>query len=756
MVPRAQIPAAALLALLACCGAESGAGASPAALARAFAWSDSLEVFLPHEGAARRARDAARLLSARTSLEVAFPQRGDRGRSDRPRVVGGLFDDPAVLALLRRVGAEPTAGGGLSFLGIELAREGEALAACFADPERAGLPLTVLAAGSPEALAHLVDDLRPTARPSARVWRRGQPCLAVELALDGTPRQETLRDIARERSRALRRVRIAASDDEVLLSAVPEVDSERAAEYAAAVTAARSRVREWVGAGPPLRPFAATLVGGAAIQRNLVGAVGLSVPDGLVQRELVLLASGVPHDGGRSAARAALRARLGEPTRAWVLEGAAIDAAGSWWGTPLTDLATAAATLALAEIVDPAAIDRHSQHALAPARGLLFRCLRTAPGAGGLPALWEAGEPALSEADWRAWLAALGEAPLPVRRPGPAPRRRYAGGVAFDSDGRPGGGLCAPGLDLGLESAALVGADAVSFTSFFHQRPPSPVFAGDRNPQGLQAAEGDAALALAVARARAAGARSVLLQPHLLLSESAGHSAWRKRTTSADWEEFFAHLRRALVHYALLAERTGCDVLCVGTELWPAHGDGGGAELAELKEARWREVIGAVREHFHGALTYAARWPGEARRIPFWDAVDLVGVTLYPDLEVPRDAERLGRIRGRIARTLEQVGELALEQGRGALIVEVGFRSTTDAALEPELATGGLDLDEQALLWDGFARALAAARAADAPLAGCFVWCWRSELHPGGRLDRGFTPCGKPAQALLRPMFRAP
>ncbi|MAF65940.1 MAG: hypothetical protein CMJ84_09835 [Planctomycetes bacterium] len=746
---------AALLLLAACDGGGGGRG-STADLGRAFAWSGSVEVLLPWGPAAARARDAALLLEARSGLEVTVLTPPESGRTDRPRVVGGLLGDPSVTALLAHLGARPLAGGGLVFLDLELGLGGDALAACFEDPERPGLPLTVLAAGSPEALARLVGDLRPTARPAARVWSRGQPCLELELERDGTPRSQTLRDIDRERARALRRVRQVTSDAETILSATTDVGRERAMEYAATVAAVRARVHAWTGAGPAVRPFAATLVGGVRLQRDLAGAVGLSVPDGLIQRELVLLAPGLPDDGGRSAARAALRARLGEPVRTWTLEGAAIDAAGSWWGAPIEHSARAVASLSVEEIAAPASVDRHSQHLLGPARGLLFRCLRTAPNAPGIAELWGAEAPALDDDAWRAWLASLEDGPPPVRRPGPAPRRRYAAGVAFDSDGRPGGGLCPPGYAAGLESAEELGADAVSFASFYHQRAAPPSFAGGRDPDGLQSAEGDAALALAVARARAAGARSVLLQPHVLLSESAGYSAWRKRTSTDDWEEFFVHLERALVHYALLAERIGCDVLCVGTELWPAHGDGGGAELWAVKAAGWRAAIRSVREHFHGAVTYAARWPAEARRVPFWDALDLVGVTLYPSLDLARDSSRPGRIRNRLKRSLSELGDFALEQGSAALVVEAGFRATADAAVEPELGTGELDLAEQALLWEALARAVAAARASRAPLAGVFVWCWQSELHAGGRFDRGFTPCGKPAQALLRPLFKTP
>ncbi|HJP00659.1 MAG TPA: hypothetical protein QF764_02680 [Planctomycetota bacterium] len=758
MVCSARMVAGSALSLLTACGGGGGerAGAETASLTRAFAWSGGVELFLPPGPAARRARDAALLLTARSALEVELLAPTARGMRTRPRVVGGLLDDPLVTALLAHVGVQPLADGGLRFLDIDLGREGEAIAACFEDPERPGLPLTVLAAGSQVALAHLVDDLRPTARPAARVWSRGQPCLEVELERDGRPRPQTLRDIDSERARALRRVRVVVGDTEMILRASADVDRERAVEYATRVAAARRRVGAWTGPGPDPRPFAATLVGGARLQRELTGAVGLAVPDGLIQRELVLLARGLPHDAGRSAARAALRARLGEPARAWTLEGAALDAAGSWWGAPIEHSARAVASLSVEEIVDPAAVDRHSQHLLAPARGLLFRFLRTAADAPGVVELWGAESLTVADEAWRAWLADLESGPPPVRRAGPAPGERYAAGVAFDSDGRPGGGLCLPGYVVGLETADELGADAVSLTSTFHQRPPAPRFSGGRTGDGLQSAEGDAALALAIARARAAGARTVLLQPHLLLSESAGHSAWRKRTSAADWEEFFAHLERALVHYALLAERTGCDVLCIGTELWPAHGDGGGVELGALKAAGWRAAIRAVREHFHGALTYAARWPAEARRIPFWEDLDLVGVTLYPDLEVAHDTSRPGRMRNRLKNSLSELGEFAREQGRAALIVEAGFRSTSDAASEPELGTGELDLGEQALLWEALARAVASARTQGVPLAGTFVWCWQSELHGGGRFDRGFTPCGKPAQALLRPLFRTP
>ena len=49
------------------------------------------------------------------------------------------------------------------------------------------------------------------------------------------------------------------------------------------------------------------------------------------------------------------------------------------------------------------------------------------------------------------------------------------------------------------------------------------------------------------------------------------------------------------------------------------------------RDGQWRAVIAAVRAEFDGTLTYAGDWT-DAIYVPWWDALDLIGVDAYYQL----------------------------------------------------------------------------------------------------------------------------
>ena len=123
----------------------------------------------------------------------------------------------------------------------------------------------------------------------------------------------------------------------------------------------------------------------------------------------------------------------------------------------------------------------------------------------------------------------------------------------------------------------------------------------------------------------------ILIKPHLAHWRSG--FAWRGEIafdSEADWDRFFSTYTAWIADVARFSR--GADAFAVGTELDRTVGvlDAGHA-------ARWRAIISAVREVFPGVLTYAANWT-DYERVPFWDAVDLVGIQAY--FPVVTDAKR--------------------------------------------------------------------------------------------------------------------
>lgn len=729
-----------LLACLAACGPGERA-ATPAELRRALESADTIEVQLAGPLAdASWFQAALRTLEARSGKHVVTtPHVG------APRVVLGGPDDAVAAALFVRLGG--ALGEAPEFDGLTLRRGGARLVVCAEDPERPGLPLTLHFAGQVGGLAEAAEDLTPGSRTGAVLVQR-----SATLQLPGEPRREQA--LGAPLARPI-----------FLLRPTERVARARLQDYSERVGEALEMILGWTGARPVAR-FELRVFADAAELRAAAGISALTGTDGLRHRGLALLARGVPDDDGAIAARWAAREVLGAPTENWMLDGAAIDAAGAWWGRSLPSwcqqLAAANVLPPVAELVKADADLRYSQHQLAPARGAFFRWLRSERSAEELRALWrgevEYGTDGVWNDAFRAWLLPGGDSASDARpeRVAEVLARGFQVGVALDSNVSPGGGYDAREVRKSLAMARAAGANAVSITTYASESPAPRALLGGRVPPGLQQLEGDAAIAQAVASARAAGLDTVLLQAHLLSTPSGGYSAWMRRTTVEHWDEFFDAYEPWLLHQALLAELLEVDVLCLGTALSSANANGGLAPAAKAHhDERWAAAIALARSAFGGALTYAATAGGEARSVANWDALDFIGVSLFPRFAgegAPQLGERkLEEIWGR---QLEIIDELARRVGKPALVIEVGVRSTERGVVDARIGDGALDLEVQRRAWSTLGASLAARRAKGASgaetLAGLFAWKWSAEPTGGGALDRGFTLTGKPAADLLR------
>ena len=747
-IPRRSltISGAWLAAALFGCGGPGPA--TPAELRQALDGARSLEVQVAGaqaDGALRLAVQRATLdLGPRLGVEASWRAGPVPDSETCPRIVVGPLGDPGVARLFQELGG--TIEEDVARFGeLELRRDESVLHLCGEDPDRPGLPLELLTSRLRPALLDAVEDLRPLARPGAVLMHPMDP--RESRGPSGTTSAPPPPPFPRFAE--------ASGAGAVLLRPLSGVPAEAVATYGARCKRALAEVEAWTGASPEER-LELLLVSHGDHMRELTGESELAVAEGPRGRRVVLLARGLPDDRGACAARWAAVEVLGPPVASWWLDGAAYDAADHWWGRRLEEwglyLARQGLLPTVQEIVAPASVDRLSQHVLAPARGLLFRHLRQTLGDATLRELWT-GERELVvdrvlDAGFAGWLEPEGGAAShPARRVDP---EGFLAGVAIDSNTRAGGGFDGRDLVGALRAARKSGQDAISFTSYFTEAPAADGFGG-RLPRGRAALEGDVALAQAFAAARRAGFETLLLQPHLLLSDSAGHSAWLRRTSSAHWDEFFDELEPMLVHYGLLGELCGVDVLCVGTRLSSPSGNAGLSDEARAHfDARWLGAIDLVRRAFGGELTYAAAWPGEAGGVRFWPALDFVGVSLFPRFtELGRPPLGEAALRERWAKLLEELDELARGAGRPALVVELGMRSTAAGTTETLVGSGALDLAEQERGYRALARALDDRREAGEAPAGLFLWKWTGDGRGGGADDRGFTPQGKPAARLL-------
>ncbi len=166
----------------------------------------------------------------------------------------------------------------------------------------------------------------------------------------------------------------------------------------------------------------------------------------------------------------------------------------------------------------------------------------------------------------------------------------------------------------------------------------------------------------------------------------------------------------------------------------------GGIAPARLKD------IAAVRAVFPGRLTYAAHNVEEAEAVAFWDALDAVGVTLYPPLGA--DGDRPAR-QAAMGAAAERLQAIASRTGKPVIVAEIGLRSARGAAAKPwESAEERGAPPDPALQAEVLADWLAAL---DRPaIVGVLVWRWFTDPAAGGPSDTDFTVQGKPAERMLR------
>jgi hypothetical protein len=250
------------------------------------------------------------------------------------------------------------------------------------------------------------------------------------------------------------------------------------------------------------------------------------------------------------------------------------------------------------------------------------------------------------------------------------------------------------------------------------------------------------AIARMIAQAKARGLR-VLLIPHLWV-ETPG---WRGEIDPGGeqrWRDYQASYRRFILAWAKDAQTFGADGFSIGVECKSWSGRFGGY---------WTELITEVRASFRGALTYSANWD-EVEGVLFWDQLDWIGVNaFYPLASKPGASDRA--YAENAERALDALLGFAAVVGKPSVLVEVGYTSRPNAAVEPWLWPDGMhaapvDEREQARAL----RAITEAAAARPGVLGLFIWRYYADLDDVSQEAAwGFSPHAKLAEAVLERIF---
>lgn len=238
----------------------------------------------------------------------------------------------------------------------------------------------------------------------------------------------------------------------------------------------------------------------------------------------------------------------------------------------------------------------------------------------------------------------------------------------------------------------------------------------------------------------------VLFKPYLW-----SHEFWTKQMwtgvivqpDSAQCKQWFASYTAWMLDNARYAEAGKAEMLCIGLEL-PGMC---------MYEREWRALIDTVRTVYSGALVYAAHGLLEAKQIRFWDALNCVGVNIYPTLsDSPRPTD--DELRRGWQPYKRDFAALFAVLGKPIIFTEAGFRSVLGAAYKPwewpEHAERPASTEQQTQAYK-----ILAEQCYNQPWFGGIFW-WKFFTAPEkNEGPDGFTPQGKPAFQQMAKDFGA-
>lgn len=309
-------------------------------------------------------------------------------------------------------------------------------------------------------------------------------------------------------------------------------------------------------------------------------------------------------------------------------------------------------------------------------------------------------------------------------------------GVCYAHSMRPGRGYGSPDSEASLRALAAMGVRWISITPFGFQRTSD---ATEIRWGGQRIAESDDRLREVTVQAHRLGLK-VLLKPHIWLRPPAWPGSIDHRTDAA-WTAWFASYRPFILHYAALARSANMDAFCIGNEL----------QHASLREREWREVISAARAAYPGPITYGAT-AEEVTGVPFWDAVDFIGVSAYFVL-TPEQTPTPAALAAGWRPVSDRLRALSARHGKKVVFTEIGYRSADFAAFRHWEITDAAPVNLQAqanayaaffeTVWD------------ESWMGGAYFWKWFSHPGHGGRDSNDFEFEGKPAEDVVTAAYRA-
>lgn len=227
---------------------------------------------------------------------------------------------------------------------------------------------------------------------------------------------------------------------------------------------------------------------------------------------------------------------------------------------------------------------------------------------------------------------------------------------------------------------------------------------------------------------------NVILKPMVNVSDG----TWRAHINFFDmdvpcepkWSDWFKSYNDFILHYADIAEETGCEMFVIGCEL----------VNADRREFEWRQLIHLVRNQYKGLITYNCDKYQEDH-LKWWDALDVISSSGYYPID-------------RWQQELDRIEKVVDKHRKPFFFCEVGCPSRSGSEYLPNDWTkaGELDLNAQA----NWYKAMFAACEGREWVEGFGLWDWKAHLHgnESALTNEDYAIYGKPAEKVIYKKYK--
>ncbi len=195
------------------------------------------------------------------------------------------------------------------------------------------------------------------------------------------------------------------------------------------------------------------------------------------------------------------------------------------------------------------------------------------------------------------------------------------------------------------------------------------------------------------------------------------------------WSNWFASYTDFQLHYAAIAEKTGCEMFIAGCEM----------VQSEHREQEWRKLISDIRTVYSGLVSYNTDKYQE-HNVKWWDAVDVITSSGYYPID---DWDK----------QLDRIEKAVKKFGKPFFFAECGCMSVKGAAAVPNdwSVKGEVSPEEQA---NWYAAMFAACQKRDW-VQGFAIWDWPAKHYKLSKalMQGGYDIYGKPAEKMVKDFY---